>query len=763
MRLSIKTKQVAGVVLIVGLAVVILSAIHLAWITRIHLRESLSRGEMVAQFVFERASGVVTTREQAYSALQGDPGLRSLLLSSIAYSEHVTSAAIVDPRNVAIVHSSPTLEGQVLEPQPLLKNLLDQGPLDQFQAITADRTFEVQQPLLMRREAPAPPPAPAAGTGSGAAGGAGSGGAGAAGPGGAAAGAAAGASGGGAGGAGGAAVNTADAAAAAAAASAQGGTEQFGSIRVGVSTTLIRKDLRQALWNSATTAFISLIVATGIALLLAQWTLRPVHVLKSGLSRLGRGEFDVKLDLPPGDEFGELGDSFNLLSAELSAVRSQLAAGQVAPFESVVDRLEDAVAMFNPEGQLLFANAAMRGALPESSSGASLHEALAPAHPYRALVEQALQSRRSQGPVSQAVPVPGAAGGIEQLLTAHAIEHADRRFLGVMLVARNLAYLGQVQSTLRYSRKLASLNRLLAGVAHEVKNPLNAMTIHLELLKQKLSGGVAAFAAGGRQSRVSEAAAGGAGLGAGAAGGGGVGAGPLGSPGGGGGATLSGAGGGLFGAALAGEDAGGGVGGGRGGAGAGVGGGGGERVLVEVPAVMKHVGVIGAEIRRLDEVVQGFLKFSRPEELNLEPTDLSVLVTEVAEVVDPQAVDAGVQVVVECPPDLPRISGDRPVLRQALLNLALNACQAMPNGGTLRFRGRPVADRRVSLTVEDTGVGIPPEHLPRIFDLYFTTREQGSGIGLSMVYRAIQLHDGSIEVQSTPGHGTVFTLTLPQA
>ena len=154
MRLSIKTKQVAGVVLIVGLAVVILSAIHLAWITRIHLRESLSRGEMVAQFVFERASGVVTTREQAYSALQGDPGLRSLLLSSIAYSEHVTSAAIVDPRNVAIVHSSPTLEGQVLEPQPLLKDLLDQGPLDQFQAITGDRTFEVQQPLLMRREAP---------------------------------------------------------------------------------------------------------------------------------------------------------------------------------------------------------------------------------------------------------------------------------------------------------------------------------------------------------------------------------------------------------------------------------------------------------------------------------------------------------------------------------------------------------------------------------------------------------------------------------
>src|SRR5690349_12377698 len=236
MRLSVKTKQVAGVVLLVAIAVVVLSVIHLAWIARIHLRESLSRGEMVAQFVFERASNVVTTREQAYSALQNDPGLRSLLLSSIAYSEHVTYAAIVDPRNVAIVHSSPTLEGQTLETQPLLKSLIDQGPWEQFQAITGDRMFEVQQPLMMRNQA---------GT----------------------------------------------------------GTEQFGSIRVGVSTTLIRRDLRDAMERSLMTALISLIVATGVAWLLAQWTLRPVHVLKSGLSRLGRGEFDVKLDLPPGDEF----------------------------------------------------------------------------------------------------------------------------------------------------------------------------------------------------------------------------------------------------------------------------------------------------------------------------------------------------------------------------------------------------------------------------------------------------------------------------
>ena len=159
--------------------------------------------------------------------------------------------------------------------------------------------------------------------------------------------------------------------------------------------------------------------------------------------------------------------------------------------------------------------------------------------------------------------------------------------MGVMLVARDLGYIGQVQSTLRYSQKAAALGRLLAGVAHEVKNPLNAMTIHLELLKQKLGGGGVAArpAAAGRESgrrrrprrrRGADAA-----------------------------------------------------------------------VIVESPTVLNHVSVIGSEIRRLDEVVQGFLKFSRPEELALEPVDLAAMVTEVAEVVEPQARDAGVRLAID--------------------------------------------------------------------------------------------------------------------
>jgi two-component system NtrC family sensor kinase len=103
------------------------------------------------------------------------------------------------------------------------------------------------------------------------------------------------------------------------------------------------------------------------------------------------------------------------------------------------------------------------------------------------------------------------------------------------------------------------------------------------------------------------------------------------------------------------------------------------------------------------------------------------------------------------------------MLRQAFLNLALNACQAMPHGGTLAIRCEAARGQRVAITFTDTGVGIQPEHLERIFDLYYTTKERGSGIGLSMVYRTVQMHDGEIEVQSTPGKGTTFRVLLPRA
>jgi signal transduction histidine kinase len=178
---------------------------------------------------------------------------------------------------------------------------------------------------------------------------------------------------------------------------------------------------------------------------------------------------------------------------------------------------------------------------------------------------------------------------------------------------------------------------------------------------------------------------------------------------------------------------------------------------------MEHLSIITAQIRRLDEVVQGFLRFIRPEDLKLQPVSVASMVDAIMPVVVAEARKYGVDVNVAVPDTLPVVSVDTSVLQQALMNLALNACQAMPQGGRLRISAAAVRGRRVEILCEDNGVGIAPEHLSRIFDLYFTTKEGGSGIGLSLVYRAIQLVDGEIEVQSTPGRGTTFRVLLPQA
>ena len=105
--------------------------------------------------------------------------------------------------------------------------------------------------------------------------------------------------------------------------------------------------------------------------------------------------------------------------------------------------------------------------------------------------------------------------------------------------------------------------------------------------------------------------------------------------------------------------------------------------------------------------------------------------------------------------------GDAAQLRDAFLNLAQNAIQAMQRGGRLSVDCAGLPNQRVRVRVEDTGVGIAPENLTKIFELYYTTKERGTGVGLSMVYRTIQVHNGEIDVESTVGVGTTFIVVLP--
>ncbi len=304
----------------------------------------------------------------------------------------------------------------------------------------------------------------------------------------------------------------------------------------------------------------------------------------------------------------------------------------------------------------------------------------------------------------------------ELVITAHTFENLDGQFVGIMLVARDIGLLSSVQSTMESSRELASLGRLLAGVAHEVKNPLNAMTIHLELIREKLlhampsAGSDESFHAqsvlglrsgdGGTDAVASQSAASATAAPAPAAGG-------------------------------------------------------------DTHELLRHVTTISDEVRRLDDVIQGFLRFVRPADVELEPVDVPELVDEVFELVRPDAERIGVHLERRIGAELPSIAGDRQGLRQALLNLALNGCQAMSEGGTLRVDVSAVP-RSMVIDVTDTGAGISPEALERIFELYYTSKPGGSGIGLSMVYRIVKLHGGEIEVESTVRTGTRFRLTLPR-
>src|SRR5262249_27230760 len=112
-------------------------------------------------------------------------------------------------------------------------------------------------------------------------------------------------------------------------------------------------------------------------------------------------------------------------------------------------------------------------------------------------------------------------------------------------------------------------------------------------------------------------------------------------------------------------------------------------------------------------------------------------------------------------PALPTVSADEDLIRQAMLNVVQNACQAMPNGGQVTIETARFGRESVRVSVRDEGVGIPPEDLDKIFKLYYTTKPDGSGIGLSIVFRIVQLHDGGVEARSEVGRGTSINVTLP--
>ena len=182
----------------------------------------------------------------------------------------------------------------------------------------------------------------------------------------------------------------------------------------------------------------------------------------------------------------------------------------------------------------------------------------------------------------------------------------------------------------------------------------------------------------------------------------------------------------------------------------------------EIPEAQDQLSIIAQEITRLDRVVRTFLDFTRPVDLASENLDLTGLTSEVLTLIDPEALAAGIEIRLTRPEEALRIKGDADLLKQAILNVCKNSLDAMPTGGRLDV-GLAREGNDALMTLSDTGPGIPRAERDRVFQLYYSTKKQGSGIGLAMTFRAVQLHGGTIEVAGEEGQGAEFRLRLPLA
>ncbi|HEX4756999.1 MAG TPA: ATP-binding protein [Terracidiphilus sp.] len=447
----------------------------------------------------------------------------------------------------------------------------------------------------------------------------------------------------------------------------------FATVHVGVRTTLLLAFY--APWRTEAVSLMgaALVTALVAAFLLSNLALQPMEQFSrrldywvDGYKAEGEATIKPQKPVPSLDTAAEVSTKIERIGQRMRNVEEVFSALK-ENLDQILGNLQDGILLFTGEGRAVLVSEAARRLLDipqETILGLHANDIF----DRSTLLSRVLSEAFNAGATLVNEEIRTESGRRIQVSLEFIHDEDTRQGLGALVTLHDLESAEAIESELELSRRMAAIGRLTSGVGHEVKNPINAIVVHLELLKNKLGGASA-------------------------------------------------------------------------------------------PAV-RHLEVIDSEIHRLDRVVQTLVDFSRPVELDLREHDLRKVVGDVLALSTDELSTRKVTLISNMPPNPLVANVDADLLKQAVLNVIQNGAQAMPEGGKLEVTLEE--DRKTGIVrITDEGTGIPDEIREKIFDLYFTTKTDGSGIGLAMAYRILQLHHGSIEVQSKIERGTEFRLRIP--
>lgn len=440
----------------------------------------------------------------------------------------------------------------------------------------------------------------------------------------------------------------------------------FGMVRIGVQTIFLKSEvqarLMKSLYISITLVVVSLFLAAGISNL----ALGPLKEISRNLDSVSAGEADLYSAQAKHDEYGlvslkiaNLGRQIRDSKEIFSALKDNV--------DQLMAKLQDGLMLFARDSRVVLVSAPVEGFLSRPRSellGRTVQEVFDRNTLLGSALLDAFERRR---PMTQREF--DVAGEKRVLVSLDFVQEKSSQ-IGALLIMRDTEPVRRIGDEIEMSRRLSASGRLTRGVAHEVKNPINAIVLHLQLLQNKLAH--------------------------------------------------------------------------------------------QEPGTRRHMDIIDSEIRRLDRVVQTLVDFTRPRDLHLEETDFRRVIEDVVQLAAPDAEQHGVRTDLHMPEVRLAVRVDTDLMKQAILNVVINGVQAMPLGGVLTISARR-ENGMVVAEVQDQGPGIPKEMHDKVFELYFTTKKDGSGIGLAQTYQILQWHYGSVDFESAEATGTVFRFKIPAA